>query len=161
MNRRRRLAALGTLGLIFCCSPPVAGAGAPVPSIEIGVIHATRTDGGGFIDPRLPEIAQHVREEPFVRYNVYRQLDHTRRPLERGKPVALGLVNGRTLKVTLVESKGTGADKRFRMQAEIAEPQQGAFLKLLDVTASVDEPFFVGGQSYDGGTLFLELVLRP
>jgi hypothetical protein len=102
-----------------------------------------------------------VREEPFVRYNVYRQLDHTRRPLERGKPVALGLVNGRTLKVTLVESKGTGADKRFRMQAEIAEPQQGAFLKLLDVTASVDEPFFVGGQSYDGGTLFLELVLRP
>jgi hypothetical protein len=161
MTRRRCLAALGTLGLIYCFSSPVASAAAPAVSIEIGVIHAKHTDGGGFIDPRLPEIAQHVRDEPFVRYNVYRLLDHTRLPLDRGKPVALGLVNGRTLKVTLVESKGTGADRRFRMRAEIAEPHAEAFLKLLDVTASVDEPFFVGGQSYDGGTLFLELVLRP
>jgi len=88
-------------------------------------------------------------------------LDHRRLPLESGKPAALGLVNGRTLKITLVESKGSGADRRFRMRAEIAEPRQEAFLKLLDVTASVDEPFFVGGQSYEGGTLFLELVLRP
>jgi len=32
--------------------------------------------------------------------------------------------------------------------------------KLLDVTATEGEPFFVGGQSYQGGTLFLELVVR-
>jgi hypothetical protein len=27
------------------------------------------------------------------------------------------------------------------------------------VTASEGQPFFVGGQTYEGGTLFLELVL--
>ena len=47
------------------------------------------------------------------------------------------------------------------MRAEIGEPGKKAFLKLLEVTASGNEPFFVGGQSYEGGTLFLELVVRP
>ena len=161
MTRRGCLMTLGAIGIAMGLSAPLANAGTPTPSIEIGVIHAQHTDGGGFIDPRLREIEQHMRDEPFVRYNVYRLLDHRRLPLESGKPAALGLVNGRTLKITLVESKGSGADRRFRMRAEIAEPRQEAFLKLLDVTASVDEPFFVGGQSYEGGTLFLELVLRP
>jgi hypothetical protein len=152
---------LAATGLVLGLRTPVASAATPAPSLEIGVIHAMHTDGGGSIDPRLREIEEHVREEPFVRYNVYKLLDHKRLPLEHGSPVALGLINGRTLKVTLVETKGTGKDKRFRMRAEIAEPRQEAFLKLLDVTAGVDEPFFVGGQTYDGGTLFLELVLRP
>jgi hypothetical protein len=161
MMRRRDLAFVATMGLALALSAPLAEAGAGSPSIEIGVIHAQHTDGGAFIDPRLREIGQHLRDEPFVRYNVYRLLDHARLLLERGKPVALGLVNGRTLKVTLVDSQGSGAERRFRMRAEIAEPHQEAFLKLLEVTAGVDEPFFVGGQSYDAGTLFLELVLRP
>ncbi|MGA2447896.1 MAG: hypothetical protein ABTD50_04385 [Polyangiaceae bacterium] len=161
MTRRGCLAAMIAMGLGPAVSAPLAVAGTPAPSIEIGVIHAQHTDGSAFIDPRLREIGQHLRDEPFVRYNVYRLLDHTRLPLEHGKPVALGLINGRTLKVTLVESKGSGVDRRYKMRAEIAEPHQEAFLKLLEVTAGVDEPFFVGGQSYDAGTLFLELVLRP
>jgi hypothetical protein len=31
----------------------------------------------------------------------------------------------------------------------------------LQVTTSENEPFFVGGQSYNGGVLFLELLVRP
>ena len=45
--------------------------------------------------------------------------------------------------------------------AAIDDPGKQAFLKLLEVTAGVNEPFFVGGQSYEGGTLFLEIVVRP
>jgi hypothetical protein len=34
-------------------------------------------------------------------------------------------------------------------------------LKDLHVTAGANQPFFVGGQQYEGGVLFLELVVRP
>ena len=161
MTRRRFLVSAALLAIAVDGAGQMALASAPAPSIEISVIHAQRSDGGGFIDPRLRDLPRLTHDEPFVRYNVYHLLDHTRLALERGKPASLVLINGRTLKVTLADVTGSGADRRYRMRGEIAEPQQEAFLKLLEVTASIDEPFFVGGQSYDGGTLFLEIVLRP
>jgi hypothetical protein len=132
-------------------------AGTRGPAIEITVIHAASSDAGGSIDPLLRDLPQLTREQPFVRYNVYKVLERKELPLEPGKPISSALPNGRTLQVTLVDE----ADRRFHVRAEIGEPGKKAFLKLLEVTASGNEPFFVGGQTYDGGTLFLELVVRP
>ena len=47
------------------------------------------------------------------------------------------------------------------MRVEIGEPGKQAFLKLLEVTAGPNDPFFVAGQTYEGGTLFLELAMHP
>ncbi len=69
-------------------------------------------------------------------------------------------MDGRTLQITLVETTGRGGDGRYHLRAEIAGLGKKEFLKLLEVTAGANEPFFVGGQSYKGGTLFLELVVR-
>jgi hypothetical protein len=130
------------------------------PTIEITVIHATRTDGGTAIDPGLKDLPQLTRDQPFVRYNIYKLVERKELPLDEGKPATYPIVNGRTLQITLVDVEGAKA-KRFHVRAAIEEPGKQAFLKLLEVTTSEGEPFFVGGQSFQGGTLFLELVVRP
>jgi hypothetical protein len=148
----------------------VAGLAAPLesraqepkrPNLEITVIHAVRTDGGASVDAQLRDVPSHRNEEPFVRYNVYRLIERKQVSLEAGKAVRSALVNGRTLQVTLVNVVDQGPEKRFHLRAAIDEPGKPALLKLLEVTASLNEPFFVGGQSYQGGTLFLELAIRP
>jgi hypothetical protein len=136
-------------------------AGAPGPSLEISVIHATRTDGGISIDPQLRDLPQLTKDQPFVRYNVYRLLDRKQFRLEETKPIVEQLANGRSLQVVLDAITADAGEKRYRVAAQIGEPGKKAFLRSLQVTASANEPFFVAGQSYQGGTLFLELVVRP
>jgi|HubBroStandDraft_2_1064218.scaffolds.fasta_scaffold147863_2 hypothetical protein len=124
-------------------------------SIEVSVIHAMRTDSGAAIDPRLRDLPQLTREEPFVRYNVYSLLERKELSLETGKAATDPLVNGRLLELTLLDVTDRAGQKRFHLRAAIDEP--GAKPLVLEVTAGKNEPFFVAGQSYRGGTLFLEL----
>lgn len=131
------------------------------PSLEVSVIHALQSDAGGSIDPRLRDLPQLTRDQPFVRYNVYKLLDRRSFPLDVGKPVTYGIVDGRTLQVTLASVGADKNEKRYQMNAQIGEAGKDAFLKSLQVTASANEPFFIGGQSYQGGTLFIELAVRP
>jgi hypothetical protein len=162
MSRRFLLAALAGALLAILPDGGVA-VGAPAsPSVEISVIHATRTDGGASIDPQLRDLPQLTKQQPFVRYNVFRLLDRKQLAFEKGKPVVYELVDGRTLQVTLVDVADTNqkGGERYHVRAEIAGPGKKEFLKLLEVTAGKGDPFFVGGQSYKGGTLFIELVVR-
>jgi len=164
MNRRNLLAAATAIGAAAIGGGVALGAGAQLRGVEVSVIHATRVDGGGAIDPLLRDLPQLTRQQPFVRYNVFKLLDRRELPIGNGKPVVYSIVDGRSLMVTLADLADAGApassDGRYRVRAEIAGPEHREFLKLLEVTASTNEPFFVGGQSYRGGTLFLELVLR-
>jgi hypothetical protein len=161
MNRRSILAAIfvtisgASLGIRVAL-----GADARAPSVEISVIHAMRGDGGTSIDPQLRDLPQLTKQQPFVRYNVFKLLDRRELPCEKGKPTAYALVDGRILQVTLVDVADPKNDGRYHLRAEIAGPGKQEFLKLLEVTAGPNEPFFVGGQSYKGGTLFLELIVR-
>jgi hypothetical protein len=160
MRHLRLLRALSAFILAIVLGGGAANAAAKKrPTIEITVIHALRTDGGLSIDPQLKDLPQLTRE-PFVRYNVYRLLDRRQLPLEPGKPATSTLVNGRTLQITLIDATEDGGEPRYHVRAEINDPGKQAFLKLLEVTASGNEPFFVGGQSHQGGTLFIELVVR-
>lgn len=132
-----------------------AGAAEAHPGIEVSVIHATRTDGGAAIDPRLRDLPQLTHEEPFVRYNVYSLLERKELALEPGRAAGSPLVNGRVLELTLLDVTDHAGQKRYHLRAAIDEP--GAKPLVLEVTAGKNEPFFVAGQSYRGGTLFLEL----
>ena len=64
------------------------------------------------------------------------------------------------LQVTLGGVTVDKNEKRYALSAQIGEPGKAAFLKSLQVTASENEPFFIGGQSYKGGVLFLELLVE-
>jgi hypothetical protein len=162
MTRRRILSSLlGAVVAVAFDADSARAAPPKEPSVEITVIHALYGDGGLSIDPRLRDLSQLTRDEPFVRYNVYRLLDRARLSLQRGKSASYTLVNGRTLQVTLLDVTDNKGESRYHVRAEIGEPGKRAFLKLLEVTASANEPFFVGGQTHDGGTLFVELAVRP
>ncbi len=172
MTRRRALTVVAALAAGFASmtgTAAVAGADSAgaasksAPTVEISVIYAGRSDAGGSIDPSLRDLPQLTRDQPFVRYNVYKLLERREHPFEVGKPAAYPLANGRALQLTLVDMETTPlphAERRYHVRAAIGEPGKQAFLKLLEVTASEGEPFFVGGQSYQGGTLLLELVVR-
>ena len=144
--------ALGGVSLARAAGPP---------RVEIRLIAAFHTDGGASIDTQLGDLPQLTRDEPFVRYNVYRLLDARQFPLETGRTVTYVLVNGRTLEVTLGGVVEARNERRYRIEADIVEAGKRAFLKSLHVTAGPNQPFFVGGQQYQGGTLFLEVVVRP
>jgi hypothetical protein len=140
------------------------------PTIDLIVIHAVQNDAGpGSIDKQLHDVSLHVKEKPFSSFNVFKHLDHTNLPLD--KPASYSLANGRTLVVTLasVVDADAGAgdagtrEKRYQLDTQISEPADAGktpFLKA-HVTASANAPFWVIGQSYQGGTLLIELVVRP
>jgi hypothetical protein len=162
MNGRLLTAALACAFLPgLALAPALAAPGAAGPSLEVSVIHAMHSDGGVSIDPQLRDLPQLTRDQPFVRYNVYRLLDRKQFHLEEGKPVGENLANGRSLQVVLEGVAAAANEKRYQLQTQIGEPGKKAFLRSLEVTASANQPFFVAGQSYQGGTLFLELVIRP
>jgi len=136
------------------------GGGPSGPTLEVFVIQATRTDAASSIDPQLRDLP--TRQQPFDRYNVYKLVDHQRFALGEGKPVAYALVNGRTLDVSLGGvTRSDAGEARYQLATQILQRGKDAFLRGLQVTASANQPFYVGGQSFQGGTLFVELVVRP
>jgi hypothetical protein len=164
VTRRTLLASLAAslLALAVAIAAGAARAASTQGSkLEVSIIHATQTDGGRSIDPALKDLPQLTRDQPFVRYNVYKLLDRKLFPLEANKPISFPLPNGRVLQVTLGGVTVEKNEKRYQLEAQIAEPGKAAFLKSLQVTTSENEPFFVGGQSYNGGVMFLELLVKP
>jgi hypothetical protein len=168
MSRRRfTVLALGATGALAAIAfPRTLQAEAGKPKVEIMVLHATQDPKGAHIDPQVAKMPQ-LTQPPFSAYNSYALLDKKVLPLDamktaepwKGKPSApYTLVNGRILQVTLIESL---ADKRFQVGAEINQPGGQAFLKLLEVKAAANEPFFVAGQSYKDGILVIGITMKP
>jgi hypothetical protein len=163
MTRRSLVALAATVAGALVATgigAPAALAAGRGPTLELSVIYATRSDGGASVDPQLRDLPP-LTKEPFVRYNVYKLLDRRLFPLEANKPISLPLPNGRVLQVTLGGITLEKNEKRYQLEAQIAEPGKAAFLKNLQVTTSENEPFFVGGQAYGGGVMFLELMVKP
>jgi len=161
VTRRTLLASIAASLVALAIAGGALAASTHGPNLEVSVIHALQSDGGRSIDPALRDLPQLTRDQPFVRYNVYKLLDRRPFPLEANKPISVTLPNGRVLQVTLGGVAVEKNEKRYQLAAQIGEPGKAAFLKSLQVTTSENEPFFVGGQSYGGGVLFLELLVRP
>jgi hypothetical protein len=138
---------------------PKAGAVTAVKLInaDVMIMLATQVDGGSFIDPLIGTMPQ-LSKPPFSAYNSYRLLDRKTLPLEPGKAASYKLVNDRVLQVTYIEQT---PDRRHHVSAAINQPGGKAFLKLLEVKAAPNETFFVGGQSFKGGSLVLAITMRP
>jgi hypothetical protein len=169
--RRRKvlLAALGAAGIAIAASSPHAWAQQPAPPrpgpaaalvvhAEIMVLYATTVPGPGAIDPAIGKMPQ-LTKPPFSVFNTYRLIDKRVIPLELGKSGPYTLPNGRVLQVTFIEPT---PEKRFHIKVAINQPGgNGSYLKLLEVTAEPNDPFFVAGQPYKDGILVLGISLRP
>jgi hypothetical protein len=119
------------------------------------VLFASNADGGGSIDPHIePKLPLH--EPPFSSYNSFRLLSRISLPLRKGSAAKSQLPNGRLLELTL---KDVISEKRYRVATRISDTAGGPFLPLLEVTAGAGESFFVAGQAYQDGVLFIGMTL--
>jgi hypothetical protein len=148
------LASLSVTG----ASEHVAYAADPAPAsvnAEILVLHATQ-EATGSIDARIGSMPQ-LGKPPFSAYNTYKLLDRKTVAVERGKPTSYALPNGRTLQIGIEALP----EKLYKVSASVNRSEGGAFLKLLEVKASPNEPFFVAGQTHGKGVLVFAITVRP
>jgi hypothetical protein len=75
-----------------------------------------------------------------------------------GRDALVPLPNGRRVKLTLLRVMPDG---RYKVRAAINRPDKSDYLPLLQVVASAGDPFFVAGQSYQGGTLVVGVIVDP
>jgi hypothetical protein len=125
-----------------------ASADETVPG-EVLVVLAS--EQAGAIDPELANIAA-LKKPPFSAYKSMKVLTRTDIKLKQGQPFTVSLPNGRHLMLTLTERL---TDGRSKVQLSINKPNKKDYLPLLEVKAKAGQPFFVAGQSYEGGTLVI------
>jgi hypothetical protein len=137
------------------------GASWPGPTLEINVIQASATDAGGSVDPTLGALLTPslVKQQPFVRYNIFKSLAHSQLSLASRKPVSFPLPNGQTLQASLDGVPEAGA--KYQLSTRIVAAGDAGPGTFVSVTASANTAFFVGGPGYQGGTLFLALTVHP
>ena len=137
---------LALLGACFLQSR--ATADETVPG-EVLVVLAS--DQAGEVDPELAAIPA-LKKPPFSAFKSMKVLTRTDIKLKQGQPFTVSLPNGRHLMLTLTERLEDG---RSKVQLSINKPNKKDYLPLLEVKAKAGEPFFVAGQSYEGGTLVI------
>jgi hypothetical protein len=115
------------------------------------VLVVLASDKAGEIDPELAAIPA-LKKPPFSAFKSMKVLTRTDIKLKQGQPFTVSLPNGRHLMLTLSERLKDG---RSKVQLSINKPNQKDYLPLLEVKAKAGEPFFVAGQSYEGGTLVI------
>ena len=124
-----------------------ADASAPVKG-EVLVILA-REEAGDY-DAKLKQMPA-LQKAPFSAYRSMKVLSTNAVALSDAQAALVELPNGRTLQLKLLARL---ADGRHTVQVSINRPGKQDYLPLLTVNVS-NEPFFVAGQSYQGGTLVI------
>lgn len=132
-------------------SAPLVSAQAEASSVnaEVFVVLANETEGT--IDPSLASLAA-LRQPPFNAFRTMSVLSRSESPLRAEQPVEVTLPNGRRLRV---EMELAMPDGRYRVRVAINTPGRTDYLPFMQVVASPGEPFFVAGQSWQGGTLVI------
>jgi hypothetical protein len=147
---RHRTWAVGVwlFALVFATGPALAEEAAA--SGEVLVILAK--EEAGEIDAPLKQLPA-LQKPPFSGFKSMKVLSTSAVSLKGEQPATVSLPNGRTLQLKLLERM---ADGRHKVQVSINRPgkKEQDYLPLLTVIAS-GEPFFVAGQSYEGGTLVI------
>jgi hypothetical protein len=154
--------AVTTFAVTASPQPPPPPSHPPSPAsllinAEIMVLHAANQPGPGSIDPAIGNFPQ-LRSPPLSAYNTYQLMNRKILQLPAGNSGTYTLPNGRVLQVTFV---GPTSDHGFKVKAAINQPGGNAYLKLLELTAKPNDPFFIAGQTFQGGNLVLVITLRP
>ena len=152
--RRRFAAALHTATLtafaLLCAAWSASAVQAQDSKVsgEVTVILAKEADGE--YDAQLKKLPA-LQKAPFNSFKSMKVLSTAQVELTADTTPTVSLPNGRTLQLKLVEKMPDG---RHKVQVSINRPGKQDYLPLLTVIAS-GEPFFVAGQSFEGGTLVI------
>ena len=130
---------------------------ASTASVPAEVLVVLAKEEQGEIDPELKKLTA-LRRPPFNSFRSMKILSRPKLTLTPGKDAFVSLPNGRRLKLTLLRVMPDG---RYKVRAAINRPNKSDYLPLLQVVASAGDPFFVAGQSYQGGTLVVGVTVDP
>ncbi len=130
---------------------------ASTASVPAEVLVVLAKEEQGKIDPQLKELTA-LRRPPFNSFRSMKILSRPKLTLTPGKDAFVSLPNGRRLKLTLLRVMPDG---RYKVRAAINRPNKSDYLPLLQVVAAAGDPFFVAGQSYQGGTLVVGITVDP
>ena len=84
--------------------------------------------------------------------------------LKKGEAVPLKLPTGRELRLVykdVIQPQKQGDSPRYVITASIEAATGKSFLPLVEVNAKPGETFWVGGQEYKGGSLFIGIKVNP
>ena len=126
-------------------------------SVPAEVLVVLAKEESGTIDPQLKKLTA-LRRPPFNSFRSMKILSRPKLKLVPGKDVLVSLPNGRRMKLTLLRVMPDG---RYKVKAAINRPDKSDYLPLLQVVASAGDPFFVAGQTYQGGTLVVGVIVDP
>ncbi len=130
---------------------------ATVSSVPAEVLVVLAKEEPGKIDPQLKKLTA-LRRPPFNSFRSMAILSRPKLTLTPGKDALVSLPNGRRVKLTLLRIMPDG---RYKVKAAINRPNKSDYLPLLQVVASAGDPFFVAGQTYQGGTLVVGVIVDP
>ena len=146
----------------FADPPPNAAQPAPGSiNAEVMVLHATNANTG--IDPKIGKIPA-LSKPPFSSYNSYKLLTQSTHALPRSVAQPVKLPTGRELDIVYKEylpPAGGSRDARYVVAASIQKADGKSFLPLVEVNAKPGDWFWVGGQEYSGGALFIGIKISP
>lgn len=143
------------LSVSFAAPAFMSQAQAQAP-VQADVVVILAKEAAGTIDPSLESMTA-LQRAPFNAFRTMTILDRKNERLRPGRDQDIRLPNGRTLRVQL---QRVMPDGRYRVRVSIDRPEADAYLPLLQVVASPGDPFFVAGQSHDGGTLVIGITLN-
>ena len=126
-------------------------------SVPAEVLVVLAKEEAGKIDPQLQKLTA-LRRPPFNSFRSMTILSRPKLKLTPGKDALVSLPNGRRMKLTLLRVMPDG---RYKVRAAINRPDKSDYLPLLQVVASPGDPFFVAGQTYQGGTLVVGVIVDP
>lgn len=165
MRLSRQLLGIALLGAVCLFTLPAAAQTsslsasdrASTASVPAEVLVVLAKEEQGKIDPELQKLTA-LRRPPFNSFRSMTILSKPKLTLKPGKDEIVKLPNGRRLKLTLLRAMPDG---RYKVRAAINRPNKADYLPLLQVVASAGDPFFVAGQSYQGGTLVVGVTVDP
>ena len=128
-----------------------------VSNVPAEVLVILAKEEPGEVDPQLAKMTA-LRRPPFNSFRSMKILSRPKLKLKPGKDALVSLPNGRRMKLTLLRVMPDG---RYKVKAAINRPNKSDYLPLLQVVASPGDPFFVAGQTYQGGTLVVGVIVDP
>ena len=128
-----------------------------ISNVPAEVLVILAKEEAGQLDPKLAKMTA-LRRPPFNSFRSMKILSRPKLKLTPGKDALVSLPNGRRMKLTLLRVMPDG---RYKVKAAINRPDKSDYLPLLQVVASPGDPFFVAGQTYQGGTLVVGVIVDP
>lgn len=151
MNRSITAATTAALAFLSLIVAPAPRADAQDRVVRGEVLVVLAKEEAGEIDEALANVPA-LRRPPFNSFRSMRVLSRPEIRLREDRPSVVELPNGRRLQIVLQQVMPDG---RYRVRVSINRPDQNDYLPLLRVVASPGDPFFVAGQSHQGGTLVI------